>query len=51
MDPGFCKIGNRLSSIGDLINMACKKRALVQTLTHVDARSNPWMRCRGPGLM
>lgn len=41
MDPGFCKIGNRLSSIGDLITMACKKRALVQNVTHVDARLEP----------
>ncbi len=41
MDPGFCKIGNRLSSIGDLITMACKKRALVQNLTYVDARLEP----------
>ncbi len=41
MDPGFCKIGNRLSSIGDLITMACKKRALVQNLTYVAARLEP----------
>ncbi len=41
MDPRFCKIGNRLSSIGDLSNMACKKRALVQNVTHVDARLEP----------
>jgi len=38
MNPRFCKIGNRLSSIGDLSNMACKKRALVQNVNQVDAR-------------
>ncbi len=35
------KIGNRPSSIGDLITMAYKKGVLIQNVTHVDARLEP----------
>jgi ABC-type amino acid transport substrate-binding protein len=35
------KIGNRPSSIGDLITMAYKKGVLIQSVTHVDARLEP----------
>ncbi len=41
MDPGLCKIGNRSSSIGDLITMACKKEALTQNVIDVDPRLEP----------
>lgn len=35
------KIGNRPSSIGDLISMAHKKGILIPNVTHVDARTEP----------
>lgn len=35
------KIGNRPSSIGDLISMAYKKGMLIPNVTHVDARLEP----------
>ena len=35
------KIGNRPSSIGDLITMAYKKGVLIQNVIHVDARLEP----------
>lgn len=35
------KIGNRPSSIGDLISMAYKKGMLIPNVTHVDARTEP----------
>lgn len=35
------KIGNRPSSIGDLISMAYRKGLLIPNVTHVDARTEP----------